>query len=151
MQSSAAYACTARAYKRRGLECVCGDVRMAARAVTRVYDRFFEPCGVGANQVSLLWAVMALEPAAVNTIAQAVAADATTLTRNLKVLERDGYVEAAATRDRRERRYRLTRAGQGLMVKAVPLWERAQAHVAAHAGKEFPKILKHLLRLAAVT
>jgi DNA-binding MarR family transcriptional regulator len=151
MQLSAAYQATARSYRKRGFECACGDVRMAARAVTRVYDRFFAPCGVGANQVSLLWAVMALEPAAVNAIAQAVHADATTLTRNLKLLQRDGYLRIAASDDRRERRYALSRKGQALMVRALPQWEKAQAHLERHVGKGFEELLGRLLHLAAVS
>jgi DNA-binding MarR family transcriptional regulator len=150
MQPSRAYQQTARAYRKRGFECVCGDARMAARAVTRVYDRFFEPCGVGANQVSLLWAVMALEPAAVGTIAQAIHADATTLTRNLKVLERDGYLRLVKSDDRRERRYQLSAKGQALMVRALPQWERAQAHLERHVGKGFHELLGRLLHLATV-
>jgi DNA-binding MarR family transcriptional regulator len=151
MQPSADYAQVAAAYRRRGLECACGDVRMAARAVTRLYDRYFEPIGVGANQVSLLWAVMALEPATVGTVANAISADATTLTRNLKILERDGYLKSVAGEDRRERRYSLSAKGQRLMTRALPQWEKAQQHIAAHLGEGFEKFLGQLLRLSAVS
>lgn len=151
MQLLSAYHQAARAYRKRGLECACGDLRMAARAVTRVYDRFFEPCGVGANQVSLLWAVMALEPASVGAIARAVHADATTLTRNLKVLHRDGFLRMAKSDDRRERRYQLSAKGQALMVRALPQWEKAQAHMERHVGKGFHELLGRLLHLSTVT
>lgn len=146
------YAETASLYRQRGYECACGDVRMAARAVTRFYDGFFAECGVGANQVALLWAVMATEPAPVHALAQAIAADASTLTRNLKALEREGYLLAATGRDKRERRYRLSRKGQALMVRALPCWEQAQASLAARlGGGSLPEITGQLLRLAAVT
>lgn len=149
--ASATYAETVRLYGRRGYECACGDLRMAARAVTRFYDSFFASLGVGANQISILWAVMALEPAPVHSLAQALCADATTLTRTLKTLEREGYLQAARGQDRRERRYRLTRQGQALMVRALPLWEDAQASLTARLGAsgQLPEIATQLLRLSA--
>ena len=41
----------------RGFDCVCGNLRMAARAVTTVYDRHLQGAGVSASQMAVLWAV----------------------------------------------------------------------------------------------
>lgn len=138
-------------YRRRGFDCACGNVRMAARAVTRVYDRFFEPLGIGANQVALMWAVMALEPATARRIADATSAEETTVLRNLRVLERDGFIERATSEDRRERRVRLSVKGQKIMVRALPQWEKAQQYLAEVLGQEtFDRATGDLLKLAAV-
>jgi DNA-binding MarR family transcriptional regulator len=54
--------------------------------------------------------------------------DRTTLTANLKPLERRGLVLVTADgADRRARRMALTADGRTLLARALPLWEEAQA------------------------
>jgi hypothetical protein len=36
----------------RGLECVCGNMRMAARAVTSIYNRHLREAGLQASQMT---------------------------------------------------------------------------------------------------
>jgi DNA-binding MarR family transcriptional regulator len=57
--------------------------------------------------------------------------DRTTLTANLKPLERRGLVETHPDPDdRRSRRLVLTDAGRETLGAAVPIWERTQAELA---------------------
>jgi DNA-binding MarR family transcriptional regulator len=54
--------------------------------------------------------------------------DHTTLTANLKPLERRGLIATMVDKeDRRGRRLALTEAGRGALATAMPLWRRAQA------------------------
>ena len=54
--------------------------------------------------------------------------DRTTLTANLKPLERRGLVAVAVdSADKRSRRLSLTEAGRSVLAAAVPIWKRAQA------------------------
>lgn len=56
--------------------------------------------------------------------------DRTTLTANLKPLERRKLVKVAVDKnDRRSRRVFLTAAGGRLLRKAVPLWRRSHAEL----------------------
>ena len=56
--------------------------------------------------------------------------DRTTLTANLKPLERRGLlVVIADDTDRRTRRLKLTEAGQRVLEAAVPIWERTHAAI----------------------
>ena len=52
--------------------------------------------------------------------------DRTTLTANLKPLERRGLLMVTdAERDKRSRRLGLTAAGRALLVAALPIWKRS--------------------------
>ncbi len=132
----------------RGFECLCGNVRMAARAVTSVYDEHLRPSGLRASQLAVLWAVIALPGSTVNALAHAIAMDATTLTRNLRILERDALVTMFAGSDRREREIHASAKGRRAFAKAMPLWEAAQADVSRMAGREVKELNRVLLSMS---
>ena len=52
--------------------------------------------------------------------------DETTLTRNLRPLEKSGWVTIRAGADRREKLVAITEAGKTKMEQARPAWSRAQ-------------------------
>ena len=108
------------------IPCACVAARRAARAVTQLYDRHLHASGVEGTQFALLSVMAALGSSRQASIGQAFALDKTTLSRNLKLMQRNGWIEAAAADDRRERRYTLTDAGQERLAAARPNWQRAQ-------------------------
>lgn len=116
-----------------GQTCACYNLRRAARAVTQVFDAHFDEVGLKATQFTVL-AVLSHAgdtPPTVTTLAENLVLEQSSLSRNLAVLERLGYVKlAAGTADRRERIVTLTRAGRVALTKAYPLWKRAQASIA---------------------
>jgi DNA-binding MarR family transcriptional regulator len=119
-------------YRPRGFDCVCGNLRMAARAVTGVYDKHLLPIGLQASQMAVLWAVAGLGGSPIKTIAQRIAMGETSLLRNLRVLERQGWIAIEIDEtDRRQRLVSLTKAGEAVFAKALPRWERAQQEIAA--------------------
>jgi DNA-binding MarR family transcriptional regulator len=66
----------------------------------------------------------------IGALAAKMVMDPTTLTRNLRPLERRGYLEFAADpEDQRARRVNLTASGQKAYRDAKPAWARAQRHV----------------------
>ena len=118
-------------YRPRGFDCVCGNLRMAARAVSAVYDKHLAPVGLQASQMAVLWAVAGMHGATVKAIARRIAMSETSMLRNLRILEREGHVALdVAEADRRQRLVALTAAGEALFAKALPRWERAQAEIA---------------------
>ena len=117
-------------YAPRGLECVCGNLRMAARAVSSIYDRHLKAVGLQSSQMAVLWAVAGRRSAPVNEIAGVIAMDETTLLRNLRVLERRRLVAFHVGDDRRERIVQLTAEGRALFESALPAWKEAQREVA---------------------
>jgi len=131
----------------RGFDCVCGNLRMAARAVSSVFDRHLAPSGVQASQMAVLWAVSNAQGVTVKELAECIAMHETTLIRNLRVLERQGWVELAVGDDRRQRIASLTKVGRSVFGKALIGWKKAQAEVAAVLDDKVPETNRKLLRL----
>jgi len=121
--------------KSQGAECVCGNLRKAARAVTQLYDEVLRPTGLRVTQFSILGATMAMEPVTVSRLAEATVTDRTTLTRNLKLLQEQGLIRVDPGNDRREREVTLTDQGRKAVAKAYPLWQKAQTHVVKGLGE----------------
>lgn len=75
--------------------------------------------------------------------------DRTTLTRNLKPLESQGYLRIYPGKDRRQREVTLQAAGRKILTKALPLWEGVQTHVVESLGKDRTgRLLKDLQHTA---
>lgn len=71
-------------------------------------------------------------PAAIREVTHVLAMDRTTLTANLKPLERRGLVAIAPDpADRRSRRLTLTMAGREALAAAVPIWRRVHGAIEA--------------------
>lgn len=108
--------------------CLCLHARRAARAIARRYDETLRPAGLTNGQFSLLMSLNRPQPAGMNDVAALLAMDRTTLTANLKPLERRGLVQIIVdAKDRRGRRLALTDEGRSVLATALPLWRRAQA------------------------
>ena len=73
---------------------------------------------------------------AIGELADLMAIDGTTLTRNLEVLARRGLVEDVAADDARVRVVRITDLGKKTWVAAVPLWREAQKQVLEAVGSK---------------
>ena len=118
------------------MDCVCFNLRKTTRAITQVYDVALRPTGLRVTQFSLLIATMMLESVTVTRLAEIGVMDRTTLTRNLKPLEKKGMIKVVPGDDQRTRVVTLTTRGQEILTKALPLWEKAQARVIKELGQE---------------
>ncbi len=116
--------------------CACSGLREAARAVTQFYDAILAPSGVRATQFPLLVALSLAEGATMGRVAEILVMDRTTLTRNLRPLERQGWVRRIAGPDRRERSLALTKRGRAALDRALVLWRTAQDQVVRNLGPE---------------
>jgi DNA-binding MarR family transcriptional regulator len=127
--------------------CLCLHVQRAARAVARRYDEALRPVGLTNFQFSLLMSLNRPEPAGMGQVSALLAMDRTTLTANLKPLERRGLVTiTAGPTDRRSRLLALTPAGRSLLAAALPLWETTQAEVERLVTEAGPDLLRADLR-----
>ena len=117
-------------------QCVCFNLRKTARWVTQLYDEALRPTGLRATQFSLLSVAHYLGTATINQLAEVMVMDRTTLTRNLKPLEAQGYLRIHPGKDRRQREVTLRPAGSKVLDQAIPLWKEAQAHVVQSLGKD---------------
>lgn len=116
-------------------ECLCLHVLRAARVLARRYDEALKPAGLTNGQFSLLMSLNRTEPATMGQVSSLLAMDRTTLTANLKPLERRGLVKIVSDEhDRRSRRLKLTRAGRARLAKALPLWDGEQEQTGRRIG-----------------
>ncbi len=104
--------------------------------MTEFYDSIMAPSGVKATQFTMLGAVSLMGPASVTQLAERLALDRTTLTRNLKVLADQGMVSISAGNDRRERVVKVTVEGQAAIDRATPVWQKAQAIIVEKFGED---------------
>lgn len=110
--------------------CLCLHVQRAARALARRFDEAMRPVGLTNGQFSLLMALNRPAPATMREVTAVLAMDRTTLTANLKPLERRGLVAVAADpADRRSRRLALTADGRAALAAAVPIWRRVHGTI----------------------
>lgn len=116
--------------------CACFNLRKASRTVTQLYDEILQPSGLLATQFTLLVAIAIAGSATITRLATELVMDRTTLTRNLKPLERQGLIEISPGQDLRTRVVKLTASGSEALFKALPLWEQAQTRVVEGLGQK---------------
>jgi DNA-binding MarR family transcriptional regulator len=125
--------------------CMGMHIRRASRIITQVYDQALRPVGLMLNQFTLLISIQLVESTPITRLAQELFTDQTTLTRNLKILEKRGLVAIKPGEDRRVKLVSLTVEGQAILAEAIPLWEQAQAEVMQHFGQQKWQTLLSLL------
>lgn len=139
-------------FMREGPLCACGNLRKAVRAVTQFYDEALRPVGLRASQLALLAAGNGLGAPTMSQLAKFMVMDRTTLTRNLRPLEKQELIRIKPGKDRREREVTVTRRGLETLAKAYPAWRKAQAHVTNSLGKErMSQLLADLSAVVGVT
>jgi len=116
--------------------CACANLRKAARALTQLFDEALAPSGLRATQFTLLVTSRLMGESTINELAERMAMDRTTLSRNLKPLLRSGLLEVRPGEDGRRRLVRLTPAGELALEEAYPLWKQAQQQTLSALGEE---------------
>ena len=110
--------------------CLCLAAQRAARTLARRFDEALRPAALTSGQFSLLMSLNQPRPPSIGAVAGLLAMDRTTLTANLKPLERRGLVTTTVDPDdRRGRLVSLTNAGRTVLRAAVPIWRRTHKEV----------------------
>jgi DNA-binding MarR family transcriptional regulator len=117
------------------LPCACQNLRRLTRIVTRIYDQELRKAGLEITQFGLLTALTATGEANQKRLSAGLAMDSTTLTRTLGLLRKQGWVRVRRGKDRRERLFRLTQAGQRQLAEAQRCWERAEQRLRRELGE----------------
>ena len=116
--------------------CACHKVRMAARAVTRAYDDALRPVGLRATQLAVLVAIAVEGATSISALAKFMIMDRSTLTRNLRPLEKEGLVAVGLEGWRRSRTLEVTEKGRSRLGEALPLWKQAQETLRRKLGEQ---------------
>jgi DNA-binding MarR family transcriptional regulator len=134
-----------------GKTCACYNLRRTSRAVSQVFDAYFDQIGLKTTQFTVL-AALSYESKGrptVTHLASALVLEQSSLSRNLAVLERQGLLVLEPGEDKRERIVTLTRTGRALLARGYPVWQEAQAAVAGVLGPaELEAQLRSLRRMA---
>ncbi len=130
--------------------CLCFAAQRAARALARRFDDALAPLGLTSGQFSLLTSLDRPAPSSIGFVAALLAMDRTTLTANLKPLERQRLVKIGIDpADRRARLLTLTQEGRRMLRSALPVWKRTHAAIDAGLAQVNPGILRAGLRALA--
>ena len=115
--------------------CACTRMRTAARLMTRAYDEALRPAGLSAAQLAILAAVDVGAAPSIAELSKRVAMDRTTLSRNLKPLEKVRWVRLGAEGWKRSKTVHVTAEGRQRLARATILWATAQARFVRRFGK----------------
>jgi DNA-binding MarR family transcriptional regulator len=127
--------------------CLCLHVQRAARILARRFDEAFRPLDLTSGQFSLLMSLNRPEPPTIGATAELLAMDRTTLTANLKPLERRGLLKVMMDKaDKRSRRLVLTEPGRAVLAAAVPIWTRTNQALERQLSRPEAEALRSDLR-----
>ncbi len=116
--------------------CACFNVRKTARVLTQEYDQCITPSGLKTTQFSALAVIRRLGPIMITDLAKAMEIERTSLTRNLKLIERDGLIRSRSGEDARSRIVEITEAGQEKLDEAQVLWKTVQSRIVEKFGEK---------------
>jgi|SRR5579875_1951772 len=127
--------------------CLCLHIQRAARAVARRFDTALRPLRLTSGQFSLLMSLNRSVPPTLGMVSSVLAMDRTTLTANLKPLQRRGLLRVSVDQaDKRTRRAALTATGHALLIAAMPVWQKTNADVEKFLGRSRADELRAELR-----
>ena len=117
--------------------CACTQLRRTTRGITAVYDAALAPSGLKATQLPILVALGSAGPLSMTRLADVLALDRTTLTRNLGLLEQRGLIGSRVDEgDARVRVVSLAPAGSRALTEALARWQDVQHAVEEEFGRE---------------
>jgi DNA-binding MarR family transcriptional regulator len=108
--------------------CAGWNSRLAARRITQFLDQRMEASGLSIAQFGLMAQVAAAKDDTLGALAERTGLDQSTLSRNLRGLEKAGLVEITIVEsDLRRRAVWLTEQGARCLEAAIPVWRQAHA------------------------
>lgn len=122
--------------------CYCINLRRSAGILTDIYDKALAPCGMTVAQYCLLIHLHRMGNANITQWADQVGLERSTMVRNVRILEKNGWIQPAAGRGRH---FTLSPAGQERLTAAIPIWQQTQAAIEQQLGAEDAQAL---LRIA---
>jgi DNA-binding MarR family transcriptional regulator len=118
-------------------------LRRLARAVTRIYDQELRKAGIEITQFGLLTALAMTGETNQKRLSAGFAMDSTTLTRTLRLLLKQGWIQVRQGKDKRERLFSLTRAGKRQTAESQQYWGLAEQRLRQALGDPGWKQMKN--------
>ena len=118
-------------------ECLLGHWRRVNRVLSGIYEAEMRDWGLKSSQLNLLVAVAKAGPVRRIDLGKRLHLDPSTLTRNLKVMLKQGWIEERPDEeDQRSARLKITTKGRKLLESIAPAWKRAQERARQMLGNE---------------
>ena len=126
--------------------CLCASMRQSSRNISQIYNKHLKASGekINANQVSILVTISQIDDGSISQISNQLKMERTTLTRNLNVLKKAGWVKSNTGSDGRFTYINLTAKGNKVLSKVFPHWQLAQEQVKKILGEELDSFRKNL-------
>jgi len=125
--------------------CVCFNLRWVTRAVTQFYDAEMRWHGIRPTQGSILASLQARNSWNMAELSDWLGMERTTLVRNLRPLQRDGFVKTIGGGRGNRVEVMITNKGRKQIEKLTPAWKSAQNAVVKTLGeKRWSTILSDL-------
>jgi DNA-binding MarR family transcriptional regulator len=116
--------------------CLYAHTRRASRALGQFYEGSLKESGLRGGQLPVLITLALAGPSTISRLGSHLVMDRTTLTRNLKPIEREGLIAIKPGEDRRTRIVSLTNKGYRTLSRALPLWKKNHDRVVKKFGKK---------------
>ena len=126
--------------------CLCASMRQSSRNISQIYNKHLKASGekINSNQVSILVTISQIDHGSISQISSLLKMERTTLTRNLNVLKKAGWVKSNTGSDGRFTYIDLTVKGNKVLSKVFPHWSKAQEQVQKILGGELDSFRKNL-------
>jgi len=119
-----------------GENCVCFNLRWVTRTVTQFYDAEMRRHGIRPTQGSILVSLNSKDSWSMAELSDWLGMERTTLVRNLRPLQRDGFVKAVGGGRGNRVALTITTKGRNQVEKLTPAWKSAQRAVVKTLGEQ---------------
>ncbi|MBW8864997.1 MAG: winged helix-turn-helix transcriptional regulator [Verrucomicrobia bacterium] len=116
--------------------CVCFNLRRVTRVVTQFYDAEMRRYGIRPTQGSILASLIAKDSWNMAELSDWLGMERTTLVRNLRPLQRDGFVKAVGGGRGNRVELTITPKGRNQVEKLTPAWKSAQSAAVKTLGEQ---------------
>lgn len=116
--------------------CVCFNLRRAARVVTQYYDAQMRRHGIRPTQGTILASLAGRDIWSMAELSERLGMERTTLVRNLRPLQRQGFVRVNGGGHGRLVELAITIKGKKQIEKLAPAWKSVQSTVVKTLGKK---------------
>lgn len=129
-----------------GIKCYCRRLRSITAQVTRMYDSYLKEAGITCQQFSTMEHIRVMEPVSVTDLAEMMGLDRTSLSRNLKLLKENFWIEDENGRGR-SRSIVLSDQGKETLQHAEKQWEKAQSTLEKMLDEDLLRNLEEMEKL----
>jgi len=119
-----------------GASCVANNFRKTYRQILKYYDDIISESGLHGTQFPVMLAISRSQPVSVSNLAKIMDVDRTTISRSIKLLEKEGFIFFSHSSDSRVKNIALTAEGLKAFEHAVPLWQKAQNSILEKIGED---------------